>query len=100
MFPVTVMPSWGTAVVYLLPLTWALNGMRDALILGQDPASLCGVFFAMFFFDVVTIVLGLLVFHMPYNYAKKQGDTFRVLKSGTLLQIKRLDPEMKDQRKR
>lgn len=72
-FPITLLP-WGLRIFsYLLPLTYALEGLRGALMLGQSVYDLRVPLLALIVFDVVLIPLALLAFRRALAYAKQTG---------------------------
>jgi ABC-2 type transport system permease protein len=75
MYPVSVLPAWLQTLAALLPITYAIEGMRAALLRGATWQDLWSNFAVLLLFAIVTLPLGLFSFH----YA-----TRRALITGTL----------------
>jgi len=78
-YDVSVLPGWMQAVAKLSPATYALRGMRRALLHGAGLAQLWDVLLPLAVTGVVLIPLGLLVFNRVEVYCKKTG---RLTRSG------------------
>jgi ABC-2 type transport system permease protein len=72
-FPITVFPYFLRLISYAVPLTWALQGLRDALLLGYGVSQLSGIIGILVVFDIITVPLGYFVFVTCFNYTKKKG---------------------------
>ena len=72
-YPVDVLPAWMQAIATVSPVTYALEGSRDALLEGAGVAELWDSIWPLLVMGVVFVPLGLYVFHLGERYAKKTG---------------------------
>jgi ABC-2 type transport system permease protein len=73
-YEITVLPSWMQAIATVSPATYALDGMRQALIEGATTAQLFSSHIVvLLIMGVVCIPIGLYVFSLAESYAKKKG---------------------------
>lgn len=72
-FPITLLPMPLQIFSYLLPLTYALEALRGALMRGQSLYELRAPLVALVIFDIVLIPLGLLAFQRALAYTKRTG---------------------------
>lgn len=72
-FPVTVLPYAVRLVSYALPLTWALDGLRLALLDSASIPQLAHYIAIMGLFDAVTIPLGVGLYKLCYDYVRRKG---------------------------
>jgi ABC-2 type transport system permease protein len=72
-FPITVFPYYLKLVAYAVPLTWALEGLRNALLLGYSLPQLSGIIGILVLFDLITVPLGYVIFVVCFNYSKQKG---------------------------
>ncbi len=72
-FPVTALPYAVRLVSYALPLTWALDGLRLALLHTSTITQLTPYITIMGIFDLVTIPLGAAVYKLCYDYVRRKG---------------------------
>jgi len=72
-YPVAVMPDWLQALSRLLPITYALNAMRLALLSGASFAELWPDIAALVLFSVILTPFSLLAFRWAVNRAKADG---------------------------
>src|SRR3712207_482878 len=72
-YPVDVLPGWMQAIATVSPVTYALEGLRQALLEGAGVAELWGSIWPLLIMGVVFVPLGLYVFHLGERYAKKTG---------------------------
>jgi len=70
-YPVEVMPGWMQAIATISPATYALDGIRSALLDGEA-ASWANIW-PLLVMGVVSIPLGLAVFRAGERYAKRHG---------------------------
>lgn len=75
MYPVIVLPTWLQHLAALLPITYAIEGMRAALLRGAMGSDLWPNFGVLLVFAMITLPLGL----VSFQYA-----TRRALITGTL----------------
>ena len=71
-YPVSVLPEWMQFLSVFSPATYALDGLRDAIIEG-DGLSEMGDELWLVLIGAVTIPLGLWVFRRGEIYAKRHG---------------------------
>ena len=72
-YPVTVLPGWLQGFSAICPATYALEGIRLALLDGAGMADLLPVVVTLAVIGAVMMPIGLLVFGMGENYAKRAG---------------------------
>jgi ABC-2 type transport system permease protein len=72
-YPVSVMPEWMQWLAKLSPATYALDGIRDAVLDGAGVAAVWDDLWPLALMGVVAIPLGLLVFRTGERYAKRTG---------------------------
>jgi ABC-2 type transport system permease protein len=72
-FPVSLLPVWLKVPAYLLPLSYALEAMRLALMRGQSLSQLAGYAGILLLFNVLLIPAGLLAFRRALTLAKRSG---------------------------
>jgi ABC-2 type transport system permease protein len=76
-YPVSVMPEWMEWLAKLSPATYALEGMRSAVLDGTGIGELGGDLWPLAILGVVAIPLGLAVFRAGERYAKRHGKVKR-----------------------
>ena len=72
-YPVTVLPDWMQWISRFSPATYALRGIRAAIIDGAGPAAVWRDIWILMLFGLVCIPVGLLVFRRGEHYAKQHG---------------------------
>src|SRR4029453_5159778 len=72
-YPVSVLPEWMQWIAKISPPTYALDGIRAAILDGQGLSTLWGDIWPLLVIGVVSVPLGLLVFSRGERYAKKHG---------------------------
>jgi ABC-2 type transport system permease protein len=72
-YPVDVLPQWMQWLATISPATYALDGMRDAIVEGQGLSSMGDEIWPLIVIGFVSIPLGLEVFRRGERYAKKHG---------------------------
>jgi ABC-2 type transport system permease protein len=78
-YPVDVLPGWMQAIATVSPVTYALDGSRQALLQGAGAAQLWSSIWPLIIMGAVFVPLGLWVFHIGESYAKRTG---RLKRSG------------------
>jgi ABC-2 type transport system permease protein len=78
-YPVTVLPEWMQAIAKVSPVTYALQGVRAAMIDGASVSELWSSIWPLLIMGVVLIPFGLWVFNVGERYAKRTG---RLKRSG------------------
>jgi ABC-2 type transport system permease protein len=72
-YPVEVMPGWMQAIATISPATYALDGIRDAVLDGAGLGAVWGDVWPLLVLGAVAIPLGLAVFRAGERYAKRHG---------------------------
>jgi ABC-2 type transport system permease protein len=72
-YPVSVLPQWMQWISTISPATYALRGIRAAILDGAGLDALWGDIWPLLVLAVVTIPLGLATFRAGERYAKKNG---------------------------
>ena len=72
-YPVEVMPGWMQAVATLSPATYALLGIRAAVLDGAAVGAVWGDLWPLLALGAVAIPAGLAVFRTGERYAKRHG---------------------------
>jgi len=72
-YPVTVLPEWMQWIATISPATYALEGVRDAILEGDGLAALADEIWPLLVIGAVSIPLGLAVFGQGERYAKRHG---------------------------
>ena len=72
-FPVSILPMWLQNLSSYLPLTYALSGLRQAVILGKTVAELSGVLLALFAFSIILWPVAFLIFGASIRRLKVNG---------------------------
>ena len=72
-YPVSVLPDWMQALAKISPATYALDGIRDAIINGAGVSDMWPNIWPLIIIGVVSVPLGLEVFRRGERYAKRHG---------------------------
>jgi ABC-2 type transport system permease protein len=72
-YPVSVLPGWMQAIAKISPATYALRGIRHAILDGAGPGQVWRDIWPLLVIGVVSIPLGLAVFRRGERYAKQHG---------------------------
>ncbi len=72
-YPVSVLPGWMQAISTISPATYALRGIRSAILEGAGVGQVWGDIWPLIVIGIVAIPLGLWVFQRGERYAKKHG---------------------------
>jgi ABC-2 type transport system permease protein len=72
-YPVSVLPDWLQTFSYILPVTYALEGMRLAMLQGYSLSRLMPNIAALMIFSIIMLPLSLLIFGYAVKKAKKDG---------------------------
>jgi ABC-2 type transport system permease protein len=78
-YPVDVLPGWMQALAKISPVTYALDGVRAALLDGAPVTSLWSSIWPLLIMGAICVPLGLWVFRVGERYAKRTG---RLKRSG------------------
>jgi ABC-2 type transport system permease protein len=72
-YPVDVLPEWMQWLATISPATYALDGMRDAILEGDGIGMMWDEIWPLIVIGFVSIPLGLEVFRRGERYAKQHG---------------------------
>jgi ABC-2 type transport system permease protein len=72
-YPVDVLPQWMQWLATISPATYALDGLRHAIVEGQGLGLMWDEIWPLIVIGFFSIPLGLWVFHRGERYAKKHG---------------------------
>jgi len=72
-YPVSVLPGWMQALAKISPATYALYGIRDAIINGAGVSAMWANIWPLIIIGLVSVPLGLEVFRRGERYAKRHG---------------------------
>jgi ABC-2 type transport system permease protein len=72
-YPVEVMPGWMETLAAISPATYALEGIRAAVLDGAGLGELGGELWPLALLGVASIPIGLAVFRIGERYAKRHG---------------------------
>ncbi len=72
-YPVSGLPQWMQWLATISPATYALHGIRGAVLDGHSLAAQWGDIWPLLILGMVAIPLGLLVFRAGERYAKRHG---------------------------
>jgi ABC-2 type transport system permease protein len=72
-YPVSVLPQWMQWLSTISPATYALRGCRAAILEGAGLTVLWGDIWPVLLIGLVSVPLGLWVFHTGEQYAKRHG---------------------------
>jgi ABC-2 type transport system permease protein len=72
-YPVSVLPNWLQPLSWISPATYVLDGLRQAIIQGRGLGPLWGDLWPLAICAVVSLPVGLAIFHAGERYAKRTG---------------------------
>jgi ABC-2 type transport system permease protein len=72
-YPVSVLPTWMEWIAKISPATYALRGIRHAILDGWGIGQVWGDIWPLVVIGIVSIPLGLAVFRLGERYAKRHG---------------------------
>jgi ABC-2 type transport system permease protein len=72
-YPVDVLPQWMQWISVISPATYALDGMRDAIVNGDGLSKMGDELWPLVVIGIVSVPLGLEVFRRGERYAKRHG---------------------------
>jgi ABC-2 type transport system permease protein len=72
-YDVSVLPGWMQALAVISPATYALEGIRDAILEGAGLAAVWGAMWPLLLIGAVSVPLGLWVFRLGELHAKRHG---------------------------
>lgn len=73
LFPVSILPDWLQVVAHLNPVTFALDGMRAALLGGASLPAIAHPLFILFLFALVLLPTSMLAFSWALHRTKANG---------------------------
>jgi ABC-2 type transport system permease protein len=73
-FPISILPPALRAISYLLPFTYAIDGLRGALMRGEGPAALKGNLLALLVFTLVLLPLSVWALRRAIHRVKVTGE--------------------------
>jgi ABC-2 type transport system permease protein len=72
-YPVSVLPQWMQWLSTISPATYALRGMRHAILDGAPVSALWGDIWPLLLIGAIAVPLGLEIFRRGELYAKRHG---------------------------
>ena len=72
-YPVSVLPEWMQWLAKISPATYALDGIRDAILNGAGISAMWPDIWPLILIGIVSVPLGLEVFRRGERYAKRHG---------------------------
>ncbi|MDQ3875369.1 MAG: ABC transporter permease [Actinomycetota bacterium] len=72
-YPVDVLPSWMEAISTISPATYALRGIREAIVDGAGTGAMWSEIWPLLVIGAVAVPLGLQVFRLGERHAKRHG---------------------------
>jgi ABC-2 type transport system permease protein len=72
-YPYSILPGWLRFFSRLLPITWALDGIRGALLKGEGFSDLWQEFLALAVIAAVLMPLSLALFRLAVHHARRTG---------------------------
>lgn len=72
-YPVSVLPDWLRPLSRAIPITWSLDGLRGALLLGEGYGALLGEIAILALITAVLLPLSLFLFRLSVNHARRTG---------------------------
>lgn len=76
-YPIDVLPAWLQTFARLSPATYVLEGVRSALVDGASIGSLWPQIWPLLVIGLITLPIGMRVFHWAEQYAKRTGKLHR-----------------------
>ena len=72
-YSVEILPDFMQAIAVISPATYALEGIREAILEGASVGDLWGELWALLVIGVISVPLGLAIFKRGETYAKRHG---------------------------
>jgi ABC-2 type transport system permease protein len=72
-YPVEVLPEWMQAIATISPATYALDGIREAILDGQGLTAMWDELWPLLVIGAISVPLGLWIFSRGERYAKRHG---------------------------
>lgn len=73
LYPVTTMPLPLTYLSYAIPLTWALEGLRNSILEGEGIIQDLNIIFILLIFNAILLPLGILSYRYAFRKAREKG---------------------------
>lgn len=72
-FPISVLPTWLRDLSYTLSLTWALDGLRRAMLLGEGLGAMINDITILIILSAAYLVIGILLTDYAFRTILRQG---------------------------
>jgi ABC-2 type transport system permease protein len=72
-YPTSVLPEWMQWVSVISPATYALDGIRDAILLGEGVTAMGDEIWPLLVIGAFAVPLGLAIFRLGERHAKQHG---------------------------
>jgi len=72
-YSVEILPGFMQAIAVISPATYALEGIREAILEGASVGDLWAELWVLAFIGVITVPLGLAIFKLGETHAKRHG---------------------------
>jgi ABC-2 type transport system permease protein len=72
-YPTSVLPEWMQWISVISPATYALDGIRDAILSGDGVTEMGDEIWPLLVIGAVAVPLGLLIFRLGERHAKQHG---------------------------
>jgi ABC-2 type transport system permease protein len=72
-YPTSVLPEWMQWISVISPATYALDGIRDAILLGDGVTAMGDEIWPLLVIGAVAVPLGLTIFRLGERHAKQHG---------------------------
>ncbi|MGH9172954.1 MAG: ABC transporter permease, partial [Vicinamibacterales bacterium] len=73
LFPVALLPDWARPVSYLIPLSWALDGLRRAVLVDAGPDEIAGSLAALAISTALLVPLAWLTLRWAIERVRRDG---------------------------
>jgi ABC-2 type transport system permease protein len=73
LFPIALLPAWARPISYLIPLSWALHGLRRAALTGAGPRDIAGSLLALAISAAVLVPLAWLSLRWATERVRRDG---------------------------
>ena len=72
-FPVSLLPNWARPMAYLVPLSYALDGLRRAALVGAGPRAVAGSLAALCLANIVLVPAAVLALRWSIARVRRDG---------------------------
>ncbi|HEX5166947.1 MAG TPA: ABC transporter permease [Thermomicrobiales bacterium] len=73
LFPISLLPAWARPISYLVPLSWALDGLRRATLVGAGPRDIAGSLLALAISTALLVPLAWLSLRWATDRVRRDG---------------------------